>query len=121
LAGATSQNFTPSVNGNYRVEITVNDCMLSSTCQIVDDLAIDNFDANAFSLCPNPTTDNITISYTKNITSIQVFDPTGRIVKTLETNSKLVEINLTELPPAMYMVRIVDENKNQKEVILVKN
>ncbi|MCU7615198.1 T9SS type A sorting domain-containing protein [Chryseobacterium sp. GMJ5] len=53
---------------------------------------------------PNPFSDVIYISESKDIKSVTVYDVAGRVVKTIENASK--EIHLSELKQGMYMIKV---------------
>ena len=60
------------------------------------------------------------IKYNRNITDIQIFDLSGRMVKSLQPNTDMVEINLRELSSAMYIVKLKSEDNKQTEIKIVK-
>lgn len=44
LAGETGQSFTATINGNYAVEVTLNGCLDTSACSLVDFTSINELD-----------------------------------------------------------------------------
>jgi hypothetical protein len=67
---------------------------------------------NNFSLFPNPSSDNCTITLTEpQINSEAVlFDATGRVVRRIRFNGKIVVIEKAELEAGIYVLNIVNEN-----------
>jgi len=61
ISGATSQNFTPELNGNYAVIISREGCSEMSACQNVSTVGIDPDFQAELRYYPNPTTDALTI------------------------------------------------------------
>ncbi|MFT6922138.1 MAG: hypothetical protein ACJA1C_001140 [Crocinitomicaceae bacterium] len=67
IAGATSQSYTATANGNYAVLVTSNSCTEMSPCFSVTSVGIDEYDlGTAFSIYPNPTSDVVTYSFNGN-------------------------------------------------------
>jgi hypothetical protein len=86
-----------------------------------------------FSIYPNPATDLLTVSYNsatenkddiennKNMFTIQLWNETNGLVKSIESNSSTKQISLRGLPKGMYSVHIVKENKTvRKQLIWIK-
>lgn len=83
-----------------------------------------DFDFENFSLYPNPTTDNVTISFnsnTGNEITIDIYDIRGRKLNTYNVeNSGLIatEVNLTQYESGIYLFTIKDgANQATKKVI----
>ena len=70
-----------------------------------------NEEAVEFSIYPNPAKDNFVIASENKISSVVVFDITGKQVLNVErlTNNR---INVSELNPGIYLVKIKDEQNN---------
>ncbi|MFN6075407.1 MAG: LamG-like jellyroll fold domain-containing protein [Fluviicola sp.] len=62
IAGQTAQTFTPTINGNYAVQLTENGCVDTSTCVQINSVGISqNTALNDVSIYTNTTTGNFTI------------------------------------------------------------
>ncbi len=120
LTGETNQTYIPTIIGDYKVEITLGGCTNTSACVTVSVLGNESFDTNEFSYYPNPVIDNLNITYNKNILSVQIFDLTGRMVKSIQPNSENVSINLTDLSTAMYIAKVKCEDNSQTEIKIFK-
>jgi subtilisin-like proprotein convertase family protein len=84
IPGATSQTFTPTVNGSYAVQVTAaNGCSGTSTCVAYNLVGMGEFDDLAIQLYPNPTTGIITVSFGIQVPvqKLTVTDVTGRLVR----------------------------------------
>lgn len=56
---------------------------------------------------PNPTTDVLNIeSITQQLTEVSIVDLNGRLVKSLEVDSNVVNANIQDLKPGLYIVNI---------------
>ena len=117
---ATNQSYFVTTIGSYAVEVTKNGCMTRSACVDLTTLNNDSFDVNYFNYYPNPVIDNLHISYNKNISSVQIFDLTGRMVKSVQPKIQMFDVDLTELSSAMYLVKLTDENNIQTEIKIFK-
>lgn len=76
---------------------------------VVSDV-IDQTNSPAISIFPNPTSEYIAIDGAKIGSKIQIFDTTGKLVKTSEVNTDREVISLYELHNGLYNVSIIDNN-----------
>lgn len=83
--------------------------------------AIDEpLDAPSISLFPNPANDIINFSSTASITSICFIDLTGRLVKNVFANDKVISVSTYGLTAGVYFVNInfADGNSCRKKVAI---
>jgi hypothetical protein len=124
VAGATNQQFSPTVIGSYALELTKYGCVDTSSCYTVNSLAGINessFGAN-FNVYPNPTSDNFIINFgeTLNTASVTIVDITGKTILTknvIHVNSTLVSI--AAIDNGTYFVKI-KSNNSVKTISVVK-
>lgn len=119
IPGETSQSYTATAIGSYAVDVTLNGCTSRSTCFDVTALGSSSFDMNALTVYPNPVVDILSIRYNEEITAINVYDLSGRLVKQITPNQTEVEVNMSELAAAMYIVK-VNAGGNQTEIKVIK-
>ncbi|MFN7044304.1 MAG: T9SS type A sorting domain-containing protein [Flavobacterium sp.] len=119
IPGATSQSYTATAIGSYAVDVTLNGCTSRSTCFDVTTLGTSSFDMSALTVYPNPVLDILSIRYNEEITAINVYDLSGRLVKQVTPNQTEVEVNMSELAAAMYIVK-VNSGGNQTEIKVIK-
>ncbi len=119
IPGETSQSYTATAIGSYAVDVTKNGCTTRSTCFDVATLGTSSFDMNALTVYPNPVVDILSIRYNEEITAINVYDLSGRLVKQITPNQTEVEVNMSELAAAMYIVK-VNAGGNQTEIKVIK-
>ncbi|MBQ2514197.1 MAG: T9SS type A sorting domain-containing protein, partial [Bacteroidales bacterium] len=81
-------------------------------------------DLPSVKLYPNPANEhlNVLVSGTSPVTSIELFDVFGKIVRTIDachsTNSHTIRINTDDLAPGVYFVRVVtDAGKTTKRFV----
>lgn len=73
-------------------------------------LALDDFDMASFSYFPNPIVDRLMITYSKEISEIVVYNLLGKEVKKMQPKADKVELDMSQLPPAIYMIKLTVAN-----------
>ncbi|MEC9159086.1 MAG: choice-of-anchor V domain-containing protein [Bacteroidota bacterium] len=116
LAGQTNQNFTATSNGNYAVQISYNNCVDTTSCIAVSNVALCQDCEEEISYYPNPVIDFL---YIKNIQkqndfNIQILDLSSKILVT----SKDSRLDLTSLASGVYIVKIYNNSQELKFKIL---
>lgn len=122
LNGETTQSFTATSNGSFAVEVTLNGCVDTSACIIIDNIGLEENSIHALSVYPNPTESGIfTIKGDKGIKSIQVLDLMGREIE-ISVNLQEGTVNGSELSSGKYVVRIItnEEELLQQEIVVIK-
>ena len=119
IAGATNQTYTPTIAGDYKADITVSGCTVTSTCVTVTTLGSTDFEANAkFIIYPNPTRGVFNIE-TKEIVQIAIYDILGKQVFTQNVLEGNTIIDITKLPQGVYVLKTanVEGRTNSYKVI----
>ena len=123
IADKRGRSFTPSVSGNYAVEIRENSCVDTSACvSILIPLGItENSFAAKLKVYPNPSNGNFSIDLGASYKSsdITITDVSGKLVysKTI-ANARILKLSIEE-PAGLYIISI--KSKDKKAVIrLVK-
>ena len=106
ISGANSQSYVATSIGSYAVEVTKNGCTSMSTCFDVTTLSNNSFNLSQLTYYPNPVISNFIVTYTRPITSIQVYDISGRLVKNLETNNNEVNVDMSDVAASVYIVKV---------------
>jgi hypothetical protein len=83
-------------------------------------MGTNNFHNVAFSAYPNPTQNKWNITASETITSVQLFDITGKQIKASQPNDLNAVIEASELSNGMYFAKVQTES-GSKTVKLVKN
>lgn len=112
--------FTPKQAGSYAVEVTKNECTVTSTCFDVAVLGTKDFDIqNSFKLYPNPVKDFITIETDLlDHAKLNIFNVTGQIILSKELKATATRLNISDLPSGVYMFQISnDTGTTTKKVI----
>lgn len=124
IAGATSQNYTPTQAGIYVVRITdSNGCVYAYSKGYAYSIATsfdERFETMGVSVYPNPTSGvvDIDLNYQNvNAISVSVFDTFGKLVLTSENSSR---IDLSSLSNGVYTLAISVDGKKPayKKIVL---
>ncbi|RFC53386.1 fibronectin type III domain-containing protein [Brumimicrobium aurantiacum] len=112
ISGETSQDFTATVNGNYAVIVTENGCSDTSSCYLVDNVGLSDFDQElGISLYPNPTKGEVNIlieNMEQASLEMEVVDATGRKLTTTTVYNKSVVVDLSKYERGVYIIRLTD-------------
>ncbi len=114
INGATSQNYNPTSNGAYSVIATTTGCSDTSNCFELTNLSINELIANSFTISPNPTAGDFTITGLElynNISSMCITDVNGKLVKELDPLS--TKFSIETLKAGVYFLTISNGNKNE--------
>jgi PKD repeat protein len=118
IPGATSVEYTPPINGEYAVIVTLaNGCSDTSDCIVISDLGIQE-QVSSLGLFPNPGNGTFSIdSELYNSCEIVVFDVTGRKQEILwEGNS----ITIVTASKGLFFVRMKVENGTETVISYLK-
>lgn len=113
----------PLVNGAtyYAVVIGTNGCpSLPFAVTVSVFLSSDEFVKEGLKYYPNPVYDLLSIDYIESIKNVEVFDLLGKRVKTLRTNNKNIQIDLSDLASGTYLVQLKTDSKIQFIKIIKK-
>ena len=83
-------------------------------------LAVSNADKIQARIYPNPVVDVLNIEATSKVSSVQVFDVSGKAVSSFELNAVKNQIDLSKLTPGVYVVNITTEKGIQSVKIVKK-
>lgn len=111
---ATSQNYTPTVNGSYAVAVTQNGCTDTSSCVTYNFVGLEETALVNVSVFPNPTTGEFTVSFasTKDA-ELTVTDVTGRLIRVIPQCQSGVTVNLLHEAKGVYFLNIQVGNQLQ--------
>ncbi len=111
INGETNQSYTPTpITGDYAVEVTLNGCVDTSACLLVDYTGLSDLYVDILSLYPNPTSDVLTISglnEVNGLSKMEITSTTGKVVMIIEELKE--ELDVSELPTGVYFLNIVHQ------------
>ena len=115
IPGATSQNFSPVINGNYAVIITQGSCSDTSFCHSFLNVGMskDSMD-ETIHIYPNPANQHINIQFSKQAShKIQIRNIYGLLLYKIESSDLVLHINTQSYIPGIYVVEVTDNNGAQ--------
>ena len=118
IVGANNQTFVATATGSYAVIVTKNGCSATSDCFDVTTLSNNSFDLTKLSYYPNPVIDTFTVTYAGTISSVQVYDISGRLVKNINANANQVAVDMSDMAASVYIVKVgADKTSGEFKVI----
>ena len=86
----------------------------------IGSLAVSNVNKSQVKVYPNPVVDVLNIEADSKVSSVQVFDLTGKVVSSHALNAVKNQVNLSKLTPGVYVVNIQTEKGIQSVKIVKK-
>lgn len=116
LAGETSANFTPTMNGDFAVIVNDGTCSDTSACVTVNYIGLKELNGFPLHFYPNPAVDQLIIQSESLVdASIRIYDAAGRLVyENLMIGSNLLSIPTQSYEGGVYLMHV---SKDQSEVI----
>lgn len=118
VAGATSQAFTPTQNGQYAVILSEGNCSDTSSCTTISTIGLGENWLQQLSVYPNPVQHELTIELNDNQAAIVIRDVYGNTV--YEANhSGTAHVNTSRLAKGIYflVIRTASGNEHVKEIV----
>ena len=109
IAGATSQSYTPTVNGDYAVIVDDGMCVDTSDCISIQNIGIATIIDADLAAYPNPTSGELTVEFSQNLmdVTIQVRDIQGRILPVdIQIENGKAFINMSHLSRGYYLLML---------------
>lgn len=110
IDGATNQTFTATSNGNYTVEITLNDCSVFSDCAAVTSIGVEERGDSKFVVFPNPSVGEFTLNSHLVVRELSILDLQGKQVISKKMNTLQSAVDVQSLPSGVYMLRVRFDN-----------
>lgn len=121
IAGATNKDFTATANGNYAVIIDNGNCIDTSNCIAVSTVGLKNFNQDTgIKIFPNPTKNKVTVQSDMSIKSLEIYNLVGRKVLSVHPGVEKTQLNIGQLTPALYLMKIQTKDGKMSTVKLIK-
>ena len=108
IFGATSQSYTPVINGDYYVIVTINGCSSDPSNSInVVTIGIEQINLNkSIKVYPNPVSNELVIDFVgnKEVIDFEIFNSIGQLV--FKGNfSETIVVQTTDFNPGVYLLK----------------
>lgn len=120
IQNATGSSFTPNVNGNYAVQVTLNGCYATSDCVEVIVISVDEFQNGEILVYPNPAVHELKVK-TVMPSQINIYSFEGKLVYQQQTGAGFHTIDLTGYNPGIYDVLVTDAQGSTHKKIYFGN
>lgn len=114
IPNANGSVYTPTVSGNFAVEVNLNGCIDTSSCYNVNVTSIaDESAGKSVNVYPSLVVNDLHIQLAGNIDRIEVFDQLGREVgrMNIDTNSDNVTIPFSDQSSGTYFLKFYSSNR----------
>lgn len=74
---------------------------------------IEKLEVPVFKCHPNPADDELFVIGTHKIKSIEILDMLGESVASYHYDKSIIRLNISELNPGVYLLKVVDKTNNQ--------
>jgi hypothetical protein len=122
VTGQTSQDFTATINGDYAVIVTFDNCTDTSLCTTINNVGLNELYSKEFSVSPNPTNGSFTLDLNQSGLqgNISIMSSNGQVVyeEPIHGTNKMV-INAQAWSNGVYFAHIKATQGN-KVIKLVK-
>ena len=108
--------------GTYTVSLTVSNCYGSDIMvkqDVINTIGNTPFNNNSLIIYPNPSSGNIKIESNSNITQINIYSIEGKLMQRFDrVNSKTPSIDISDLNKGLYLIEVLDRNRNWTKIII---
>lgn len=99
-------------NANNKDTYVIGNCVISNVNEI---------DENSIKIFPNPVADILHIQSREVLTQIEIFDTQGILVKTRETSTNQLDLDLEDLHAGIYIIRVKSTTGKTSTKKIIKN
>ena len=121
LSGETGKSFIATLNGNYAVEITKNNCTDTSACYTVNQVGINplNNSLSGMELYPNPSSGDFVIVFPVVVENVKVsiYSINGKLMENKSFTNNSIDISYLE--KGIYMIQVIEKN-HKKTIKFIK-
>jgi hypothetical protein len=104
IPDANQTSYSPKRSGSFALSISANGCTYFTNCQSIILSANEEISLEKIKIFPNPTFDILNIYLVKPGT-IQVLNAYGSLIRSLNLNQGLQQIDVQELPTGTYFIK----------------
>lgn len=120
IAGATSQSFSPSSNGNYAAIVTLNGCSDTTACTAISTIGVDENSSELLSVYPNPGSGKIQVELKQGAT-VEITNLLGEIIHRQVCTDGINTIDLTNQANGVYLLNLHSQSSTQLVRIIIQH
>ncbi len=114
IPGATNQSYTATINGDYAVIVSINNCTDTSTCVNINKLGMyrNMKDCSKLTIYPNPASTLLIVNkynLTEENIRYSIMSSIGQVVVTGFLIDDKTEINISSIAAGVYIIKINDQ------------
>jgi hypothetical protein len=107
-------------DGVYNVSVDFGGNTYNTVFGVNTTLSLNETEANANLIFPNPASDNFNIESKTSIETVSLYDITGKLVMSQTINNTEAQINVATLKSGVYLVALISEGKLSTEKLVKK-
>lgn len=121
ISGAINQTYTPLVNGDYGIIVSLNGCTDTTACYTINNVGTEDISSASLNIYPNPAKEYVQVASDEIITQWKLVDITGKTVIARNENKTTFNISLEELTPGIYFIQLnIGASIIVKQLIIVE-
>lgn len=110
VPGETSQSFTATSNGSYTCEISLNGCIDTTACYVINTVGLVSIELNeSINIYPNPVINVLSIDSKYEIQEVEIYSIEGLLIEKVYNVSK---INTDYISKGTYLLKVKTEQGN---------
>ena len=123
ITDATGQTFTPTINGNFALELTYKSCVDTSDCISVSNLSFHAFGSSSIKIQPNPNEGVFVLtSELPSLGQVRIVNANGQVVLEKEANSQSeLKLDIKEFPAGIYFIEVKGQNSLDRLKVIKNN
>lgn len=107
VLGANAAEFQATQNGAYAVEISIESCVDTSACYLIDGVGLEEYGNHTLDLFPNPASTSINITLPYEAIKLTIYDSSGRESLKIEERFIQTTIDLSRFERGVYFVEVL--------------
>ena len=111
IPGATGQFYTATQSGFYQSQVSSNGCTATSNSVSLTIVNVNTLETPMAQVFPNPSTGWVQVATNLEQHQVEVVDAIGQTVLSRQANNKTYQLDLSNLPEGLYIVRLTAEDQ----------